>query len=372
MTLTALMVFFILKTRKTFSAKLPALFFASGFFFALYYYAFAHRSAMLAGLAIIFGNGMGYLMGPTMLFFIRSLRAEKQVIITKYLKHLIPFFAQWLIISLPLGLSLIFRPLLSEYGQFLADIGDYSNLVENGVVLFYVWLSWKEIGRTEDLVRSNYSSFDHKDLGWCKSLITGIAAIIVADSTLSIYELIYPPTEIIWNPGLIIAILLVVFFAVLGYRGTMQSRILLPNFLLGEESTEKETADTRSYDSLFSTAEADKLIANLDAVMRNEKPFLNESLTLGELAKRIGLTDKRLSELLNRHMSTSFYDYVNAYRIETFKEKVADSSNDHLTLLALAFESGFQSKTSFNRVFKQKEEMSPSEYKRSVSAIARA
>jgi len=98
--------------------------------------------------------------------------------------------------------------------------------------------------------------------------------------------------------------------------------------------------------------------------MEEEQPYLDESLTLSDLASKIDLTDKRLSELLNKHLDTNFYDFVNGYRVEAFKQMVVDGSYAHLTLLALAYESGFKSKTSFNRVFKQRTGMSPSEYKK--------
>ena len=58
----------------------------------------------------------------------------------------------------------------------------------------------------------------------------------------------------------------------------------------------------------------------------------------------------------------SFYDLINDYRVETVKQKMRSSESRQFTLLALAFDSGFKSKTSFNRVFKQKTGMSPSQY----------
>mgnify|MGYP006290688327 CR=1 FL=1 len=360
MTLTGLMVFFILKTRKAFSARLPALFFASGFFFALYYYAFIHRSGTLAGIAILFGNGMGFLLGPTLYFFVKSLSRKKRQVGRAYLKQLIPFFMYWAFVSIPLALSLLIRGWFTNYSQFLADNADYTNLLENGFFLTYIYFARKETEETKEKIKKGFSNLDNKDLSWCKTLITGIGIIVLADSVLSIYELVYPPLEIIWNPGIIIAIMLIAFFAVLGYKGTMQGKILLPDFLLQLDND----GNRPDSDSLFSKIEAEGLKQKLLEIMEIEKPHLNEGLTLGELAKRISLTEKRLSDLLNRHLDTTFYDFVNDYRLETFKEKLTDPSFSNFTLLALAFESGFKSKTSFNRVFKQKTGMSPSEYRK--------
>ena len=221
MTLAALMVFFILKTRKTFSGKLPALFFASGFFFALYYYAFMHRAGVLAGVAIIFGHGMGFLLGPSLLFFVKSLRKEKSKIIRPYLIQLTPYLVNWILISLPLGLNLIFQNWFPDYSQFLADIADWTNLIENAFLVYYAYLAYKEVLKTESLVKQSFSALGSEDLSWCKTLVYGIGIIVLTDSLLSVYELIYPPVELVLNPGLIIAILLIAFFAILGYKGTV-------------------------------------------------------------------------------------------------------------------------------------------------------
>ncbi|MCZ4410120.1 helix-turn-helix domain-containing protein [Cryomorphaceae bacterium 1068] len=372
MTLAALMVFFILKTRITFSGKLPALFFASGFFFALYYYAFMHRAGVLAGIAIIFGQGMGFLLGPSLLFFVKSLREEKSKFIRPYLIQLTPYLVNWILISLPLGLNLIFQNWFPDYSQVLADIADFTNLVENAFLIFYAYLAYREVQKTEGLVKQSFSTLGIEDLSWCKTLVYGIGIIVLTDSLLSIYELIYPPVELVLNPGLIIAILLIAFFAILGYKGTVQAKILLPDFLLEKQQPSSSKSIT-SADSLFSEKQAKEAEIQLIEVMEVEHPYLDESLALSDLANRIDLTDKRLSELLNKHLETNFYDFVNSYRVAAFKEKLMDHSYAHLTLLALAYESGFKSKTSFNRVFKQQTGQSPSAYKKTQeSALQKA
>lgn len=372
MTLAGLMVFFILKTRKTFSGKLPALFFASGFFFALYYYAFLHRAAVLAGIAIIFGHGLGFLLGPTLLFFVRSLKEQKEKIIRSYMLQLVPYFVHWIFISLPLGISLIYSDWFESYGQFLADIADWTNLIENGFLITYTYLAYREVIKTQSQVKETLSSINHEDLSWCKTLLYGIALIVFIDSCLSVYELIYPPVVVVWNPGLVIAILLIGFFAVLGYKGTVQAKILLPDFLLQRDEV-TSSASTSGADSLFSENQAKELKEQLLSVMTNEQPYLDENLTLSNLSSRINLTDKRLSELLNKHLETNFYDFINHYRVEAFKKMVIDEEYAHLTFLALAYESGFKSKTSFNRVFKQRTGLSPSEYKKTqLNSLERA
>jgi len=96
-----------------------------------------------------------------------------------------------------------------------------------------------------------------------------------------------------------------------------------------------------------------------------EKAYLDENLTLSKLAELIPTTDKKLSTFLNQHLNITFYDMINAYRVESVKEKLLSNNYNNLTLLGIAYESGFNSKSSFNRIFKKETGLSPSEYKKS-------
>ncbi len=111
-------------------------------------------------------------------------------------------------------------------------------------------------------------------------------------------------------------------------------------------------------------AQAEEYVNRLNFYMDQEKPYLDTKLSLPELAQAIGISPNVLSQLINETMGKNFNDLVNHYRLEAFKVKLMDPSESHKTLLALALESGFQSKASFNRVFKNSEGMTPSSYKR--------
>ena len=96
--------------------------------------------------------------------------------------------------------------------------------------------------------------------------------------------------------------------------------------------------------------------------MKKEKWFLNPSLSLQELANKVGLNGNKLSWLLNERVGQNFNEYVNSYRLERFKESALNPANSHLTLLGLAYENGFNSKTVFNAFFKRNEGMTPKEW----------
>jgi AraC-like DNA-binding protein len=89
-------------------------------------------------------------------------------------------------------------------------------------------------------------------------------------------------------------------------------------------------------------------------------------LTLAELALALSTTPHNLSEVINTRTGQNFYDFVNGYRVDEVKERLRDPNADHLTLLAIGLEAGFNSKSSFNAVFKKHTSMTPSEYKKTL------
>ncbi|MCB0734498.1 MAG: helix-turn-helix domain-containing protein [Bacteroidetes bacterium] len=111
-----------------------------------------------------------------------------------------------------------------------------------------------------------------------------------------------------------------------------------------------------------------EVLHQLEAHMPSEKPFLNPSLSLRFLADQLSVHPNQLSWLLNEKVGKNFNEFVNDYRIEHFKKLVADDSNRHISLVGLAFESGFNSKTVFNTTFKKKTGLTPKAYQKSVSA----
>lgn len=134
--------------------------------------------------------------------------------------------------------------------------------------------------------------------------------------------------------------------------------------LYGSQAVEPVSTTSRK-----PTLEADvseKVSRLLLAKMEEEELFLNPNLSLRTLATLMDLHPNQLSWLINKQLNQNFNQFVNYYRIAHFKKLAADEGNAHISILGLAYESGFNSKSVFNTAFKKEEGMTPGAYLKSL------
>jgi len=115
---------------------------------------------------------------------------------------------------------------------------------------------------------------------------------------------------------------------------------------------------------LISPEKASQIFQELLLVMNTQKLYLNENLMLEDLARELNQHSRYLSYVINAKAGKTFYDFINYFRVIEFNRKLTASENKNLTFLAIAFECGFGSKSSFNRAYKSEMGISPSEYLR--------
>jgi len=101
----------------------------------------------------------------------------------------------------------------------------------------------------------------------------------------------------------------------------------------------------------------------LKKTIKENRYYQDPELSLGSFAEKLDLTTHELSRIINTVFKKSFNDFINEYRVRDVAAKMQDAAYDHITLLGIAYESGFNSKATFNRIFKQMTGKSPIEYK---------
>ena len=114
--------------------------------------------------------------------------------------------------------------------------------------------------------------------------------------------------------------------------------------------------------SRLTALDLDMLKLKLDQLMLEKKPYLNRKLMKADLSKMLGINETELSRLLNENIGMNFFEYVNYYRIKEFVSLAKTEKAQQLTFFGLAQEAGFNSKTTFNKSFKNLMGSSPSVY----------
>jgi AraC-like DNA-binding protein len=103
---------------------------------------------------------------------------------------------------------------------------------------------------------------------------------------------------------------------------------------------------------------------NLISFMENEKPFLEPELSIQQLADKVRIPRHYLSFLINEELHKNFFSFINEYRVEKAKNLLADPQYQDDTVLSVGLNSGFNSKSSFNAIFKQYTSFTPTEYRK--------
>ena len=141
------------------------------------------------------------------------------------------------------------------------------------------------------------------------------------------------------------------------FRNIHSKLKLVADIVLEEEKNKPEIINEQAYN---------EVIFKLKTYMTEEKPFLNPSFTIQEMAKTVQIPVRELSLLINHQLGQHFYDFVNAYRIEYAIDILKDGSKNKVTILEILYEAGFNSKSSFNTAFKKHTGHTPTDYRKTL------
>jgi AraC-like DNA-binding protein len=112
--------------------------------------------------------------------------------------------------------------------------------------------------------------------------------------------------------------------------------------------------------------EWNEMLVQLRGHMEAGRPWLDPDLTLDQLALQVKLRPKLLSQAINEGLGKNFFEFVNQYRVEEAKRLLTDPTDKRITVLEVLYQVGFNSKSSFNTVFKKQTGLTPSEFKKKM------
>ena len=131
---------------------------------------------------------------------------------------------------------------------------------------------------------------------------------------------------------------------------------------------EEQPLSTKKYEKSTLTGErAERYLSKLLQCMKEKKPFTDGDLSLQKLAQELSISPHHLSQIINERLGQSFSDFINSYRVEEAKRRLQDPAFKHLSLLGIAIDVGFNSKSSFNSVFKKHTNLTPSEFRNGLN-----
>ena len=123
----------------------------------------------------------------------------------------------------------------------------------------------------------------------------------------------------------------------------------------------------RKYETSSLTADrADRALQALQRALQQDEAYRDPEVTLNSLAARLHVPVPHLSQIINERLHQNFADLINGYRVEEAKRRLADRAYQHYSILAIAGEVGFRSKSSFNAVFKRHTQTTPSEFRKAA------
>ncbi|MEP1035136.1 helix-turn-helix transcriptional regulator [Ekhidna sp.] len=302
-----------------------------------------------ARLLYFLSQGVLFLIGPSILFHFQSL-AKKQITTKHILQH------YGFSIVLTLALLAVFN-----YREELLNINRSSALkiilfsfvsFQVGHLMVYLFISRKEIVHYEAKYGQYHTATSRINLRWMKGLIRIISLFSLL--ILAMYFLILSGGYYSINNNADLVFLLAV--------GLIVIRIVVTSWRQPEVASGIYQEESKYKNSPLSSSESTVLKEKLDRLVKQEKVFKTPELNLNQLAKKLEVPAYILSQLINQEYNKNFFNFINDFRIEFASQKIKDGDLDTLTLVGVAYEAGFNSKSTFNRAFKKKMGCTPKEY----------
>jgi len=266
------------------------------------------------------------------------------------------------------GDLLHFSPLLLELGAQALEVGEsiktgtttYNTpafqqlnpvlqLLAFVSVIIYLYLSHRLIGRFYQQLKFTGGDRHRYGLRWLNNLLIGFGSLWLLWIPFTAVDYFYyhqPGIHVYYSLYLLLAVMAIWIAVVALFRQDAGAPVALSSFLKPTLPVEMKQRGNW-----------------LKKAMQAGRYYEDPDLSLSLLAERLELTTHELSRIINTVLKKSFNDFINEFRVAEVARKMEDPAYDHLTLLGIAFESGFNSKSTFNRAFRQMTGKSAAEYK---------
>jgi AraC-like DNA-binding protein len=309
---------------------------------------------------------VAFTYGPLLFLYVKYITNPGLKFNWLALLHFIPFIVF-------LTVSVIFRaqPLLENLRNFFVPDRFISLRIVYSTCFFlsvtiYSILTFIEIKRHQDNLKNlvSYTS-GVITLNWLKivsiSFYTAYFILFILGGLNMIGN--YIP----FDPYFVIFGFIALFSFVYSFYGIKQP-VIFGHELKPDENEKK---DSEKYiKSGLKESQAERYLQKLVSYVEDNKPYLDRDLNINDLALMTGIPRHHITQVLNEKYRRNFFTFINEYRIKEVIERFSDPKNNNFTILAIAFDAGFNSKTTFNSIFKSQTGITPSQFRQKSTGIS--
>ena len=245
---------------------------------------------------------------------------------------------------------------------------NFFKLVSLGLILvqviLYTTLAYIKITKHQKRIMSFASNANEIDLSWLKYIIFSIFLLSIV---ITLYNIFFNSLTL----NAFINLFLLIIILIVSYNSIKQKEIYPLDENQRKEiiqiNEEEQSGESRR--KIVPDSELESLKLKLKELMKLQKPYLDSELNLIKLSELINMTPHHLSYVINTGFNENFFSFINTYRVEMAKELLVKEKMNKLSMLGIAFESGFNSKTSFNTTFKKITGQTPSDFRKRSSDL---
>lgn len=299
----------------------------------------------------LIGLPIWFLWGPLMYFYIHAQIQKGFKFKSLHLLHLFPFLLALVYFSSTFYFLDTESKLVYINSNSMRNTLLVANTLVNLQVICYNMVSLFKLINYQKQIINFSSSFEKQNINWLKLVLYGYIFACLVSEFFFFTSHIMPLSNSVKEILIFAAFLL--FFNVLFYKAILNPYIFI----------ELEAKNSQNSIEISST-QLNNSIEQLENYISQKKPYLNSMLTLKDLSNETGISDKHLSYIINHHYKMNFFTFINSLRIDEAKKLLLAGKVQELTILGIAYESGFNSKSVFYDAFKKYVGKTPLEYLR--------
>jgi AraC-like DNA-binding protein len=310
------------------------------------------------------GNCLPLLFGPLLYFYTQTVIYKNFSVGLKTLPHFLPFLVffagteTYYLIQPQSEKETILRSILEHHIPLAVTIVSTLIFIQ---FLIYAVYSLGLVSRYKKAANQLFSDPVHTDVSWLNSTIVFFILIVIVSTLNNLLAQIFLAKYYLLAFNLVV---LALFFFVINVilKALRGSHVF--SFTEQHDLSDRAGLTSKAPRVIADKGEKEQIIQLLARFMESDKPYLEPELSLEQLALKLSLKPRPLSQAINEILGQNFFDYINRYRIDEAKRLLTNPKDEKITVLEVLYEVGFNSKSSFNTLFKKYTGLTPTEFRK--------